>query len=141
MSKSNHPAVSSNANDNAAYTVGYGKPPTHTKFAKGKSGNPSGRPKGSKKNLPLVLQNIFDQKVSVGVNGKSKKVPLVHAMAMKVMAMALSGNPTFMKMGFDLYGTAHPANDDAEIASGSSFELTPEDIEAISKSGLLKGMK
>ena len=141
MSKSNPPAVPKNANDNAAYAVGYGKPPTHAKFAKGKSGNPSGRPKGSKNSLPLVLQSVFDQKVSIGINGKSMKVPLVHAMATKVMAMALGGNPAFMKMAFDLYSTAHPTNDNADIASGSSFELTPEDMKAISQSGLLKGLK
>lgn len=141
MSKSNSPAVPTNANDNAAYTVGYGKPPTHTKFAKGKSGNPSGRPKGSNNDLSRVLQEVFDQTVSIGVNGKSKKVSLVHAMVTKVVAMGMSGNPTFMKMGFDLYGAAHPANDDAAVTAGSSFELTPEEMEAISKSGLLKGMK
>jgi hypothetical protein len=27
------------------YTVGYGKPPVHTRFVKGQSGNPRGRPK------------------------------------------------------------------------------------------------
>jgi hypothetical protein len=141
MSKSNPPAVPKNANDNAAYSVGYGKPPTHTKYAKGKSGNPSGRPKGSKKKLSLVLQEVFEQTVSVGVNGKSRKLPLIEAMATKVVAMALSGDPTFMKKAFELYDIAHPANDDAEISSGSSFDMTPEDAEALSKSGLLKGVK
>jgi hypothetical protein len=28
------------------YTVGYGKPPVHTRFQKGVSGNPRGRPRG-----------------------------------------------------------------------------------------------
>ena len=31
------------------YTVGYGKPPKHTRFPKGRSGNPKGRPKGYKR--------------------------------------------------------------------------------------------
>jgi hypothetical protein len=141
MIKSNPPAVPNNANDNAAYTVGYGKPPTHTQFTKGKSGNPSGRPKGSKKDLSLVAQDVFEQTVSVVVNGKSKKVPAVYAMMMKVLAMGMSGDPRFMKMGFDLYGAFHPANDDSDIASGSSFDMTPEDAEALLKAGLLKGVK
>ena len=32
-------------NSNEAYEIGYGKPPKATRFQKGKSGNPSGRPK------------------------------------------------------------------------------------------------
>ena len=32
--------------DGADYEVGYGKPPKHTRFKKGQSGNPKGRPKG-----------------------------------------------------------------------------------------------
>ena len=141
MSKSNPPAVPKNANDNAAYAVGYGKPPTHSKFAKGKSGNPSGRPKGSKKNLALVVQDVFEQTVSVGVNGKSKKVALVYAMVTKVVAMAMTGDPASMKMALNLYSTFYSANDDSDIASGSSFELTPEDKAAISQSGLQKALK
>jgi len=29
----------------AAYQVGYGKPPLHTRFRRGQSGNPGGRPR------------------------------------------------------------------------------------------------
>ena len=32
--------------------VGYGKPPATTRYRKGRSGNPKGRPRGRKKELP-----------------------------------------------------------------------------------------
>jgi len=34
------------------YEVGYGKPPRATRFQPGRSGNPRGRPKGSRKKRP-----------------------------------------------------------------------------------------
>jgi hypothetical protein len=122
-------------------SVGYGKPPKHSQFEKGKSGNPKGRPKGSQ-NLKTVLKAAFDQKVSLVRNGKSIKMPVIQAMATKVVAMGLSGNHAAMKMAFELYAVAFPAgNDNQSVATGSSFELTPEEWAAIEKSSLLKGAK
>ena len=44
--------------------VGYGKPPLHSRFQKGKSGNTKGRPKGSCNTLKL-LNDVLEQKITI----------------------------------------------------------------------------
>lgn len=41
------------------YEVGYGKPPSATRFKPGQSGNPHGRPKGSKNIQPPIGENTL----------------------------------------------------------------------------------
>lgn len=43
--------------------VGYGRPPKKSQFKKGQSGNPKGRPKGSK-NFQTIVSDIMNQKVA-----------------------------------------------------------------------------
>jgi hypothetical protein len=40
------------------YTVGYGKPPVETRFQKGQSGNPEGRPRSTKKLVTLLAEAL-----------------------------------------------------------------------------------
>jgi hypothetical protein len=55
------------------YEVGYGKPPRHTRFKKGQSGNPRGRPGGSK-NLSTLLTEALNEVVIVAENGGRRKI-------------------------------------------------------------------
>ncbi len=55
------------------YSVGYGKPPEHTRFKKGHSGNGQGRPRGVK-NLATLLGAALDEKVIVTENGRRRKI-------------------------------------------------------------------
>ena len=52
---------------------GYGRPPERTRFKKGQSGNPKGRPKGSR-NLKSLYREERDTKVHVTENGRRKLV-------------------------------------------------------------------
>ncbi len=53
--------------------VGYGKPPLHSRFQKGKSGNAKGRPKGSCNTLKL-LNDVLEQKITITQDGKQVKI-------------------------------------------------------------------
>jgi hypothetical protein len=53
--------------------VGYGKPPKDKQFTKGQSGNPGGRPRGSK-SFKSLLEEELREMVPVMVNGKMKRL-------------------------------------------------------------------
>ena len=53
------------------YEVGRGKPPVHSRFKKGQSGNPRGpRPK----NLPALLIEALNEPVVVTIDGERRKI-------------------------------------------------------------------
>jgi Family of unknown function (DUF5681) len=53
------------------YAANYRKPPVHTRFKKGQSGNPRGRPA---KKLAALLAAALNEKVTVTENGKRRQV-------------------------------------------------------------------
>ena len=55
------------------YAVGNKRPPKHQRFQPGKSGNPSGRPKGSR-GTKASLKRELNKKVTVKKNGKPTKM-------------------------------------------------------------------
>ena len=71
--------------------VGYRRPPKHTQFAKGRSGNPNGRPKGSK-NFGLVIEEELNAKISIYENGKRKSITKREAVAKQLVNKAASGD-------------------------------------------------
>src|SRR6266581_1429571 len=59
--------------DERDYEVGYGKPPRHSRFVKGQSGNPRGRPPGAK-NLVTLLNKALNELVIVTEDGGRRKI-------------------------------------------------------------------
>ena len=74
------------------YSVGYRKPPLQTRFRKGKSGNPKGRPKGSR-NLKTDLLEEVEKKIMLKVDGRTQSVSRRQALVKTMVADALRGNP------------------------------------------------
>jgi len=74
-----------------ADSVGYGKPPKHTQFTKGVSGNPKGRPKGSQ-NLSTLLEKIGRQRISVTENGRTRQLTKFEAVILQLYNSAVRGD-------------------------------------------------
>jgi hypothetical protein len=73
------------------YEVGYRKPPTNTRFQKGRSGNPKGRPKDSK-NLATLIDRELDARVLVNENGRHERIPKRRAFVKRLINSALTGD-------------------------------------------------
>lgn len=74
------------------YSVGYRKPPVHSRFKKGQSGNPRGRPKGER-NRTTILNSILNERVVVTDNGMRKRITKQEAVYKQLVNKAASGDP------------------------------------------------
>jgi hypothetical protein len=79
-----------NKNDDSDYDIGFGKPPKHTRFKKGNSGNPHGRPKGTL-NMATVLERTLHEKVVINENGRRQTITKLEAAIKQVTNKAASG--------------------------------------------------
>jgi Family of unknown function (DUF5681) len=59
--------------DNGDSRVGYKRPPQHSKFKPGQSGNPKGRPKGAL-NLETDLTQELSEKIAIREGERSLKL-------------------------------------------------------------------
>ena len=101
-----------------SYEVGYGKPPATTRFVKGKSGNPKGRPKGSKNQMPalneerlrdIVLAEAY-RTIKVKDGAKDVSIPMAQAVMRSIAVNAVRGDQRSQKMFTDLVNTTEAKN-------------------------------
>ncbi len=73
------------------YVVGHGKPPEHTRFKKGQSGNAKGRPKGAK-STQAILEAELDRTISITENGRLRNVTMRELIIRSNVAKAAKGS-------------------------------------------------
>ena len=75
--------------------TGYKKPPAHAQFPKGRSGNPKGRPKGTK-NLKTDLLEELQEMIPIREGNQEKRVSKQRAMVKSQVARAVRGDTRAM---------------------------------------------
>jgi len=104
--------------------VGYRKPPKHSQFKKGQSGNPKGRPEGSP-NFSTVVKKMLKEPVPVKQGGKRKTVATQTAFLLKLKQKALEGDLRALDRFIEL---ARTYNNDEAAASAEKLSLTDEEV-------------
>jgi hypothetical protein len=77
--------------------VGYRRPPRHSRFQPGQSGNPRGRPKGVK-SLPDIVRKIVGQKVTITENGRARRIPRLEAILLRAAGEASRGDARALRL-------------------------------------------
>jgi hypothetical protein len=83
--------TSSDDNRIGNYKVGYKRPPVHSRFRTGQSGNPKGRPAGGG-NAKTTVQRVMNEKVSVRRGQKTSTVSTLEAMVQAHAVKAMKGD-------------------------------------------------
>ena len=73
------------------YELGYMKPPKSGQFQPGQSGNPKGRPSGSK-NTHKLLDEIVNEKIQMTKNGRPVRIRKKQAMLLQATNKAVQGD-------------------------------------------------
>ena len=87
------------ADDDKDYKVGPGRPPLHTRFRKGQSGNPGGR---RKKQLPALLADALNETVFVTIDGERREITKREAIVHQLVNKSTTADLRATKMLFDM---------------------------------------
>jgi len=73
------------------YDVGYGRPPKHGQFQKGRSGNPSGR-RAEQERFASVLREELASEIVMKIGDQKIKASVMRGLTKMMINMALSGD-------------------------------------------------
>jgi hypothetical protein len=113
------------------YEVGYGKPPKEHRFKPGRSGNPKGRPKGSR-NIKDIFKEELNSRVIVTENGRTRSMTKAAVAIRRLIDKALHGDHKSIATVLAL---------DARWSDYAAETLSPEELGEFDAMLLEQGLK
>ena len=107
------------------YRVGRGKPPLHTRFRKGQSGNPRG-PRS--KNLPALLVAALDEPVVVTTEGETRRITKREAVVAQLVDKSAGADLRATKMLIDVLQDIEKRAGAAPPPEVSPFTAADEEV-------------
>ena len=83
----------------AKQQVGYQQPPNATRFRKGQSGNPRGRPKNRRREIPY--DTVLGQMVTIREDGRERRVTAAEAFLLQLTQKGLAGDSAATRASLD----------------------------------------
>ena len=122
--------MTSSKKKSVPYHVGYRKPPLHTRFRKGKSGNPGGRPRRTAAECAkaLALREAY-RRVSVKEGKVVVALPAIQAILRSQVVLAAKGNVQAQRAVLAAIQTIEQEN--AEAAAHAAENASKEPINYI----------
>jgi hypothetical protein len=117
----------SKAQKSASVAANRNRPPESGQFKPGESGNPKGRPKGSK-NLRTVFEEAARATVTATIDGKTRKITKLQATAWQLATKAAAGDRTAMIKFLDWMDEFEAR---AAAARPVQFPLSEVDLEVL----------
>ena len=72
--------------------VGYGRPPLHSRFKPGQSGNPQGRAKRSR-NMRTIVQQVLGETMPIREGGRLRRMSAIEALVRTTLTRSFKGDP------------------------------------------------
>lgn len=101
--------------DGDDYEVGYAKPPISGQFKPGQSGNPKGRPGGTK-NASTLFNEYFETKKQAKIGGKTVKLTGMEIVFRQISQQAMQGNFRFIQLALALWAQHGKTSEDITAA-------------------------
>src|SRR4029450_5437031 len=80
------------SSEEGMYQVGYCRPPLHSRFKPGQSGNPKGRPRQSR-NLRTIVKQVLSEDMQIREGGRLRRMSAMEALVRTIRARAFKGDP------------------------------------------------